>query len=1048
MIKSWLTRRRTLRLYSRCSSRVLSVLTVLLLSFCQAQLVFVNEIHYDNSGSDTDEFVEILGPAGANLGDYDLVFYNGANGQVYRTETLSGVIADEGGTGHGTLSFQVEGIQNGAPDGLALVQRSLGGLLEFLSYEGTIVASGGAASRMTSVALPVSESSSTTAGSSLQRQGSGREAGDFEWTGPAAASPGVFNANQTIIGSLTPLTSVSLSQIQLAENAGPESVTLSIRLLPVPDESQEIQLVSSQPERFPVPESVTAPSGGVLGLTLGPVDNEEVDGSSEVVITLTDPLGVRDPVSVSVTVLDDDRAKVRFNGTLRVATYNILNSVGPKGSASFEAIKATIARVNPDVIGFQETSGVGNFSQLKALLIELGFLVDRQFLATMGDGFENGAAVNGQFTSDQFVALASRYPIKRTVQIGRGVAGRRELTRYPLYVEVDVPELEVDPVFVVVHLKAGRQQSDQFRKVVEAYRVREFVEDQGKDARRDPVVLLGDFNENRESSNFQTARFTIPPRFTDGSSLPASYQLGRDLEEAVNVLTYRTFPDRAFQSAGYRVLEALHADGVNNGTFIGFDDSPLDYLIVSKAIRSLGTPRAEVVNSLLDRAFDGLPKVGATLAPDTESRASDHRLVFADLNLTPLSEVEVILDETMIHEEGESITGRVQMAEALEEDLSGRLVLATASIGAIDSPTWTITAGSLVSSEFTFKPNQDGVARADLRATLTAQIDDRVVGQAQVDVMNLEPSGQVLISQYREPVAQTTGRALELYHAGDRVIDLSKTPLTLHRYPDGSRDRILETSVNIGLWKPGKVVVIGDQTARTFLQETGFLPSNAMSLSDGTRGTAFTTSSNEILFVLDNLGFNGDDALEIQLGWERADVFGRVGQDPGEGWTGHGVTTNDTNLELSSIALYGSIGFDDPSDRFMVLEELMVLEGFGVPPMFDAVYRQWLDERGVPLAQRGFGDDPDADGLANGLEFVLLQDPLEISGNPVRLKNGVLSFSYRASEALQFIVENSQDLQTWEMLEGVTLETDEMVMVLTLPEGTTGFLRVRATIDF
>ncbi|MFT5191997.1 MAG: hypothetical protein ACI957_005042, partial [Verrucomicrobiales bacterium] len=140
--------------------------------------------------------------------------------------------------------------------------------------------------------------------------------------------------------------------------------------------------------------------------------------------------------------------------------------------------------------------------------------------------------------------------------------------------------------------------------------------------------------------------------------------------------------------------------------------------------------------------------------------------------------------------------------------------------------------------------------------------------------------------------------------------------------------------------------------------------------------------------------------------------------------------------------------FDDPSDRFMVLEELMVLEGFGVPPMFDAVYRQWLDERGVPLAQRGFGDDPDADGLANGLEFVLLQDPLEISGNPVRLKNGVLSFSYRASEALQFIVENSQDLQTWEMLEGVTLETDEMVMVLTLPEGTTGFLRVRATIDF
>jgi hypothetical protein len=46
------------------------------------QTVFINEIHYENVGSDNNEGVEIVGPAGTNLGSYMISAYNGAGGGV------------------------------------------------------------------------------------------------------------------------------------------------------------------------------------------------------------------------------------------------------------------------------------------------------------------------------------------------------------------------------------------------------------------------------------------------------------------------------------------------------------------------------------------------------------------------------------------------------------------------------------------------------------------------------------------------------------------------------------------------------------------------------------------------------------------------------------------------------------------------------------------------------------------------------------------------------------------------------------------------------
>ncbi|MCA8972931.1 MAG: hypothetical protein KDC95_24315, partial [Planctomycetes bacterium] len=120
---------------------------------------WINEFHYDNAGGDTGERFEIAGPAGTDLSGWSVVGYNGSNQLAYQTVALAGVLADQSG-GFGTRSFAFSGMQNGSPDGLALID-GFGAVVEFLSYEGTMIASGGAANGLTSTDMGVSETTST-----------------------------------------------------------------------------------------------------------------------------------------------------------------------------------------------------------------------------------------------------------------------------------------------------------------------------------------------------------------------------------------------------------------------------------------------------------------------------------------------------------------------------------------------------------------------------------------------------------------------------------------------------------------------------------------------------------------------------------------------------------------------------------------------------------------------------------------------------------------------------------------------------------------------
>ena len=150
--------------------------------------IWINEFHYDNSGGDENEGVEIAGAAGTNLADVKVVFYNGGSGEAYKETVLSGVI-DEEASGKGALFFEISGIQNGGPDGIALVNTD-GSLIEFLSYEGSFEGVGGAADGVLSTDVHVVEDSSTTEDESLQRA---NNIDDDVWVGPFASSPGDLN---------------------------------------------------------------------------------------------------------------------------------------------------------------------------------------------------------------------------------------------------------------------------------------------------------------------------------------------------------------------------------------------------------------------------------------------------------------------------------------------------------------------------------------------------------------------------------------------------------------------------------------------------------------------------------------------------------------------------------------------------------------------------------------------------------------------------------------------------------------------------------------
>lgn len=149
-----------------------------------------SEIHYENADDDIAEQIEIEGPAGTDLAGWSIVLYNGNGGAMYDTRTLGGTIPATCGTrGVVVASYPTNGIQNGSPDGFALVHGTE--VVQFLSYEGTMQATDGPAAGMTSSDINVAESGATS-----QVQSLALNARTHKWT-VRRRSFGLCNSDRT-----------------------------------------------------------------------------------------------------------------------------------------------------------------------------------------------------------------------------------------------------------------------------------------------------------------------------------------------------------------------------------------------------------------------------------------------------------------------------------------------------------------------------------------------------------------------------------------------------------------------------------------------------------------------------------------------------------------------------------------------------------------------------------------------------------------------------------------------------------------------------------
>ncbi len=194
---------------SRAFTSLCPLACALLLASGGAQAaVFINEFHYDDSTSsgDTGERIEVVATAGETLSAYRVYLYNGStplSAVTYDNDLVpAGSLVTCGGQVRiATLTYATNGIQNGSNDGMALVNPS-GQVVQFISYEGQIKASGGPAAGLTSTNLSVSETGSDVAGKSLRLAGSGTTYANFTWQAPATATFGTCNTGQTF--STTP----------------------------------------------------------------------------------------------------------------------------------------------------------------------------------------------------------------------------------------------------------------------------------------------------------------------------------------------------------------------------------------------------------------------------------------------------------------------------------------------------------------------------------------------------------------------------------------------------------------------------------------------------------------------------------------------------------------------------------------------------------------------------------------------------------------------------------------------------------------------------
>lgn len=978
-----------------------------------AQSAFLNEIHYDNAGADVGEGIEVAGPAGTALEGFEIIFYNGSGGRPYRTIALHGVIPDER-DGSGAVWFPVEGIQNGDPDGVVLYDANAGAVVHLLAWDGTFTGSAGVAAGLIFPDMGVGETSQTPSGYSLQLTGDASDPSGFRWSGPRPASPGRINEGQTIRARAGPRTALAVVPGLIREG---DTTTAMLSMTPPPPGPVTAGLSAEPHGLISMPREVAVgPGDGVAMFPVEALRDFRADGFQEVIIRAEFPGIPYGPAAAALQIIDADRPERTGGGFIRLVSLNVRLGVGAPGSAEFASLRELTERLSPDILLLQEVDEANGFADLRLLLQQAGFPPDAPHVAVESDAFAGQPYSGGDFNVAQSVVTASRWPIVRAVQIGRGEPDRREIARFPLYTAIRIPGGSADLGVVNVHFKAGDTEADRFRRAVEAYRVRRFLEDNPDVPALAAVVIAGDCNASdfvEQTESFSTALDPSVHRFSDGSGLPATYLPGPDLaEDGGLILPYAVFPHSAFSPLDLAAVPAVQGDG----TVYTFAPAPfrLDYVFLPRRILDSGHVFAQVWNSRLTAVADGLPCRIENVDPRLSEAASDHYPVVVDFRLSPLPQPVLTVDQNSVEEGTTGVKARISVLPPPD-----RPVAVTVSawreerVGVVPSPV--VLSPARTTAELSIDVPHRPEPEPHRQVMLVAAGDGLAPAMQPIEVRNREAAGLFVISQYTQPQEGTSPRALELLNVSGDTADFRLLPLQVRRYADGSPEPEVVVTVESGLLPDGAVMVVGDAATGNYLAAQGLIPPPTVPFSLVPDGTVHRNSAGEVAFVRVTGTWDGGDALEVVCGGYRCDVFGTIGEDPGTGWADESgaVTTAAGNLSIRPERLTGSSGFRDPGLRF-VRAEGSALTGFGSAPIVQDPYLSWAEAAGYSGPGRAPNADPDRTGTCNLLRWILGDGyPPQLAGREWR------ALTRLPDPGTLAVWEESPDLLNWVPAEGV-----------------------------
>lgn len=373
-----------------------------------------------------------------------------------------------------------------------------------------------------------------------------------------------------------------------------ESGSLQLSLTPLPAAPVTFSLQASIPGLLTLPEAITVPVTGSVSIPVSVARDGSARGFQETAILAWPPDSAWPPAAAALQIIDSDRPVIPPEGVLRVMSFNVKLGTGMPGSAEFNALREIVERISPDVLLLQEVAGANDFADFRSLAQQAGFPADPAHVAIFGDAFAGQAYVR-RYQRRVRSEHRRRQPVvvpRQRVQCGRGLAGRVEITRYPMLFTVDVPWLpdEADPAIVNVHLKADEGDSNNFRRALEAYRLREAIAAAGLNPASANVIIAGDFNATDWQPQPVSYQTNVPAvlspgtgQFADGTSLPGSFAGAADLTSPGFTLPYKSFPHSGFNPAGLTALPLRQADGASDLTF-AFASYKLDYFFVSPGI--------------------------------------------------------------------------------------------------------------------------------------------------------------------------------------------------------------------------------------------------------------------------------------------------------------------------------------------------------------------------------------------------------------------------------------------------------------------------------